>query len=205
VHGVRPRNIQVCHPGPVGSVGDVLLKSRMPQSTPDMTPKFDPYFTGHRHGANVQDGHEKSYGSRGRGARTRDSRWGGRRSFKNEYGWSVHDIQIPDKRTEPWVSSLGDYSWRNKVATVRDAKRTGSMFLPLPGGYEPEPNDLARGGSAVRVTDILGGDAPPGLDPLVTGGGLNHSYNFPTPVLTGPTNHGSSGKQPIGLGRPKII
>jgi hypothetical protein len=214
-YGILPKNIQTSHPGNVGSVGDVLVKSRCSVSTPAMTPRFDAYFIGHRHGGNVQDGNSVSYDSKGGGAKTRDTKWGGHRSFKTPYGWEHHDVQIPDKRTEPWVSSLGDYSWRNKVATVRDAKRTGNMFLPTPGGYQPEPGDLARGGSQIRLTNTLGGDAT--VDDIRTMNtlngkpigdaddvlnGINRSRDD---VVTGVIGGGVAGRQPIGLGMPKLV
>lgn len=59
------------------------------------------------------------------GADLEDSRWVGNRNFKTNVGWRVEDITQPDTFVEPFVASLGDYSWRNRIATTYEARRTG--------------------------------------------------------------------------------
>lgn len=53
-----------------------------------------------------------------------------------------------------------DYSWRNKLATVYNAKRTGNLFLPLPGGYVPAPGEIDRGSITPQVTGLEPGTVP---------------------------------------------
>lgn len=147
-------------PGAQGSVGDTLMGVRLRQSAPDMPTRWDKKFSGHNEiflGSNVSDGQSTSYVSGGGPARVYDSNWQSGRSFRTNYGWQVEDITIPDKNVEPFMSSLGDYTWRNKVATVYEALRTGDNFLPLPGPFRPADNVVPRAPS-VRVTDIIGGD-----------------------------------------------
>jgi hypothetical protein len=78
----------------------------------------------------------------------------------------VQDLTQPDTLVEPFVSSLGDYTWRNKVATTYEARRTGENFLPLPGEYRLAPGEISRGGQQVRVTDIVPGDYPLVQEPI---------------------------------------
>jgi len=73
----------------------------------------------------------------------------------------MQDLRQVDKLVTPFLSSTGDYSWQNKIATNIEARRTGSQFLPLPGGYEQSPGQVGRGGSGPRVTAVVGGDMPP--------------------------------------------
>lgn len=54
-----------------------------------------------------------------------------------------------------------DYSWRNKLATAYNAKRTGNLFLPLPGGYNPSPGEVERGSITPEVTNVEPGTVPP--------------------------------------------
>ena len=89
-----------------------------------------------------------------------DERWGGRHNFRTNVGWKVQDLTSPDKLVEPFVSSLGDYSWRNRIATTYEAKRTGEKFSSLPGEYTLAPGEISRSGNQVRVTDIVPGDYP---------------------------------------------
>lgn len=177
IHAVKPNNLTTSRPGRVGSVGDTVVKTRFRQSSPMMPWAYDPYWAGDRAnnlGSNVQDGNTVGYDNVGGPARCRDRQWVGNRSFRHQYGWSYHDVQSPDKRTEPWLSSLGDFSWRRKLATVRIAKRTGQLFSIVPGGYQPEPNDLLRGSSqpsaqvdGVPGTNVVGTGAIPMPQPVV--------------------------------------
>lgn len=162
IDGYRPLNrIQVISPGAVGSVGDVVVTPRLKQSAPELSERYDAAFAGQNSvflGSNVQDGQHVGYDSGGGPARLIDSNWSGNRSFKTRRGWYMQDIRAPDKLVEPFVSQLGDYSWRNKVATTYEALRTGENFLPLPGPYRLGPGEVPRGGMVPRVTDVNYGD-----------------------------------------------
>jgi hypothetical protein len=159
-HERRFNNTSIISPGAVGPVGDVLLGVRLAQSAPDMPTRWDKDFSGANEiflGSNVSDGQHRSYDSGGGPARVYDSNWGSGRSFKTNVGWRVEDIVIPDKNVQPFMGGLGNYTWRNKVATVYEALRTGENFLPLPGPFRPADGVVPRAPS-VRVTDIIGGD-----------------------------------------------
>lgn len=148
-------------PGPVGSVGDVICQPKLKHSAPELPIRWDMELGGKNltHlGSNVQDGNMKSYDSGGMGSVVHDSNWQSGRSFKTRLGWVVEDITKPDNLVEPFVSSLGDYTWRDKIATVYEARRTGTQFLPIPGQYQLSEGEYARGGNSVRVTDVIGGE-----------------------------------------------
>jgi len=148
-------------PGPVGSVGMVNCSPRLKHSFPDAALRWYKEFSGEmesRLGSNITDGTHRGYVNGGGLAKTVDSAWGGRRNTKTQRGWKWQDLRAPDKRHEPSLGSTPHYSWNNKLATVFEAKRTGSLFLPLPGGYGPEMRDIPRGGQVPYVTDVLGGN-----------------------------------------------
>lgn len=141
-------------PGPVGSVGDVVGSIRLKHSAPELNLRFrklDP-----SDGSNVQDGLKTSFTSNGLQARVIDSNWGGRRAFKTSHGWYLQDMRAEDRLHEPYLNSTPQYSWRNKIATTYEAKRTGNLFLPLPGGYNPSPGEIARGQILPVVTNVEG-------------------------------------------------
>lgn len=145
----------VMSPGVVGSVGDVVVTPFLKTSNPDLPRRVDKTFAGDRAvplGSNVQDGGDPSYSTDGYCARTYDSSWGGNRSFKFQTGWLIQDVRTPDKMVEPFVSQLGDYSWRNKIAKVTDSFKTGSYFANLPG--ELSSRGIPRGGQMPRTTDF---------------------------------------------------
>jgi hypothetical protein len=147
-------------PGSVGSVGDVNMTPRLKHSHPDMPLRFDRSFSGKNSvflGSNVQNGTQKSYDSGGGPARTVDSNWGGRRRFQTRHGYIFQDIRTPDDLVVPVLGTTPSYSWRNKVATNFEAKRTGELFLPLPGGYDLSAGQVPRGGTTPRITDIVPG------------------------------------------------
>lgn len=160
---VRPLNRwsnDYISPGVQGSVGDTLLGVRLRQSAPDMPMRWAKNFSGANEvflGSNISDGQSVGYDSGGGPARLYDSSWGSGRQFRTSVGWRVEDITAPDKNVEPFMSSLGDYTWRNKVATVYEALRTGENFLPVPGPFRPGDGEIPRAPS-VRVTDVIGGD-----------------------------------------------
>ena len=59
IRDVKPWHQSQSRPGPVGSVGDVIVKTRFRQSTPAMPWAYDPYWSGDRAnklGSNVTDG-----------------------------------------------------------------------------------------------------------------------------------------------------
>lgn len=147
-------------PGAVGSVGDVNPTPRLKHSCPDLPLRWAswayganaPYF-----GSNVQDGQWASFEDGGAQARLVNKRWSGQRGFRTCVGWKVEDITKPDTLVEPFVSSLGDYTWRNRIATTYEARKTGGAFSLLPNGYGLPPGEISRGGSEVRVTNIVPG------------------------------------------------
>jgi hypothetical protein len=167
-------------PGPVGSVGDANVTVRLKHSAPDLPIRWDPWTFGRNApylGQNVQDGQWESFEDGGGPPRLTDTRWGARTGFKTNVGWRIEDITEPDKlvrsvarltclQVEPFVSSLGDYTWRDRVATTYEARRSGGNFLPLPGGYQLSPGEISRGGQTPRVTDIVPGDVPLVQQPL---------------------------------------
>lgn len=145
------KNTYVISPGRVGSVGDVLGSVRLKQSAPDMAMRYEKSTYGKnesRLGSNVQDGFSQSYTSGGGPSRTLDSRWT-RRSFKTNHGWVHQDLRAPDKLLGERMGSTGRYDWYNRVANIYEAKRTGDMFLPLPGPYGPK--SMTRGSQAPRI------------------------------------------------------
>lgn len=148
-------NHQRIAPGRVGSLGVTNQTFRLKHSAPDMPLRNDPNFSGYkslRLGSNVQDGATLSYDSGGGPARTYDSNWNSGRSFKVANGWYYQDLRAPDTRIEPLMGSTGRYDWYNRVANVYESKRTGDLFLPLPGPYQIAPGEVPRGGMTPRVT-----------------------------------------------------
>jgi hypothetical protein len=215
IDAIRPMNKwhhDWIQPGIVGSVGDVNCQVRLKHSSPDMPIRWDPEFSGVKEtflGSVVQDGDANSFGGGGSGPRVNDSNWQSGRSFKTRRGWRVEDIRAPDNMVEPFVSSLGDYTWRDKIATVYEARRTGNQFLPLPGQYQLSPGEMARGGSAVRVTDVAGGDEVVGVGngSVMLNGLMDYSQATESPIPLGaygrniaPTYQGRMGGMP-GLNR----
>lgn len=145
------KSTRIISPGVVGSVGDVLGSVRLRQSTPGMATRYDKAFYGKnevRVGSNVQDGYSYSYNSGGGPSRTLDSNLE-RSSFKTTHGWIHQDLRAPDKSLGERMGSTGRYDWYNRVANVYEAKRTGDMFLPLPGPYGPQ--SMTRGSQIPRI------------------------------------------------------
>ena len=151
------KNTQIISPGIVGSVGDVLGSVRMKQSAPDMPMLYDSDYYGkneERVGSNVQDGFSYSYTSGGGPARLLDFNLN-RPSMKINHGWRYQDLRAPDKSLGERMGSTGRFDWYNRVANIYEAKRTGELFLPLPGGYQPG-DGVPRGGQVPRIvaTDV---------------------------------------------------
>lgn len=139
-------------PGAVGSVGDVNMQVRLSQSGPDVKMRFSKNFSKKKLkyiGSNVQDGYFGSGGS----ARTIQRKFGIRDAERTDIGWRKKDIVPLDNFREPIFAPLGPHKWRNTTAAVFRAKRTGSKFLPPPGGYSPNllpPKVLTRGNQYPR-------------------------------------------------------
>src|SRR5689334_12063841 len=94
-------------PGPVGSVGDVLLTPRLKSSLPGNF-NWDAEYYGPNeplYGSSISDGLYESYNSGGGPARTLDTVWYPRRQFKTSHGWYIQDLRAPDKRVEPIMGS----------------------------------------------------------------------------------------------------
>jgi hypothetical protein len=166
-------NFQRISPGAVGGVGDVNMLPRLRTSCAAMLPvRFDPTALVQEPiaGSNVQDGQVKSYDSNGGPARLYDTVWSGRRKRK-AVGARFQDLRAPDKAIEPIVVGSNQYSYKNMVATVVNARATGNKFLPLPGEYIA--TELTRGGLFPRITDI-GGDG------IVAGGNRSDGIKRPT-------------------------
>lgn len=180
----------VMQPGSVGSVGDVLPTSFLKTSCTDLPRRLDSTFAGAFAlplGSVVQNGTEPDFLTGGLGARTVDTNWDvPRRRVPIANGWRYQDLSPADMLVEPLVSSLGDFSWRNKLAKVQD-RVTG--FEQVPGEYSSD--GIPRGGMVPRIVDFSEGDmvsqqlgkqsflpAKP-KTPWV--------FGFETPVVTPPT------------------
>lgn len=153
-------------PGPVGSVGDVIGSIKLKHSCPDL--RIRSQKLSNTVGSNVQDGDKPSYTSDGYQARVMDSNWQSGRGFKTAHGWVIDDVRAEDRLHEPYLGSTPQYSWKNKIATIYNARRTGDLFLPLPGGYVPSPGEIMRGQVVPEITDIEPGEllaSDPPLNP----------------------------------------
>lgn len=193
VHNIQPKNITTSRPGRVGSVGEVNVRTRFRQSSPEMPWAYDPYWTGSRAnklGSNVQDGNTKGYDNHGGPASTNQKGWNGNRSFKHQYGFSIHDVQSADLSTTPIETPQGRVSWKTKVSSVRNVKSQGQFFLPM--GYTA--TGKPRGGLYPTST-AFGGTTPasqaydPETAPTVS---LDPNQKQPdNPLQEGPTRIGA--------------
>ena len=146
-------------PGPVGSVGDTLcavqLKSSLPgdyREAPWTKSKKE-----ERYGSNVQDGDKPSYDTGFKQGRVMDGFFGGERdSMFTQRGWVFQNLKPEDMYHDSIMESLPQYAWRNQVATINNAAKTGEKFARLPGGYEPGPNDIPRGGQKPGIVATEG-------------------------------------------------
>lgn len=144
----RPRRLnqtESLRPGNVASVGDVLTCGQLATSYPDAPIRFDENYYRKDLGSSIT---YEPY--------VYDSSWNMGRSENTVYGLKQQDLRAPDRLHEPTLGVVPQYEWRNKIATVYEAKRTGNKFLPLPGPYVPAPGEMVRGGQVVRTTDIEG-------------------------------------------------
>lgn len=140
-------------PGPVGSVGDALVSVKYKKSANYLPDRYDPIFPANNKvaGANVSDGMWYGYVSGGRVARTLQKPLGLQRGFKTAVGWLHEDVRRTDTSRQPIMGSTGQWGWKNKVATVYQAKRTGEMFLPEPMGYDSSQTSNPRGSQIPRI------------------------------------------------------
>jgi hypothetical protein len=145
-------NDYIISPGIVGSVGDALPTAFLKTSCTDLPRRVQKAFAGKKAlplGSIVQDGTSAGSLTKGLGARTIDSNWDvPRKRVPIANGIRFQELSAPDMLVEPLVSSLGDYSWRNKLAKVQD-RVTG--FEQVPGEYAS--TGIPRGGSVPRVVD----------------------------------------------------
>lgn len=182
IDAIRPMNRwdhSSIRPGPVGSVGAVNMTPRLKSTFPGDF-RWEKGFQGAdepMHGSNVSDGMHVGYNSGGGPAKVIDSNWGGRRRFETSHGWRYQDMRVPDRRIEPVLGTTPRYSWYNKIAEVRHAKDTGKLFAIPPGGVMGGPNGITRGGMYPRVTDVVGGDAGPGVSTADINDSVGQSVN----------------------------
>lgn len=146
VHKRRYNVMETARPGMVASVGDTLLTPQLKVSTPDMPVRYDKAFYDRPSNGSSMTPQPYVY----------DSNWNMGRSENVAYGLRQQDLRATDRLHEPFLQSTNQYMWRNKIATVYEAKRSGFKFLPLPGPYVPAAGEMVRGGQVVRVTDVEG-------------------------------------------------
>jgi hypothetical protein len=142
----RLNQMESCRPGMVGSVGDANIFPQLAVSTPGLPIRWDQNFIKRQDNGSIVTGQPYVY----------DSSWNMGRSENTAYGLRQQDLRAPDRLHEPTLQSIPQYQYRNKIATVYEAKRTGQKFLPLPGPYQISVGEISRGGQVVRVTDIQG-------------------------------------------------
>lgn len=145
-------NDYVMRPGNVGTVGDALTTPFLKTSCTDLPRRKEQTFAGKRSvllGSVVQNGTLPDLLTGGLGARTVDANWDiRRRKVPIANGWRSQELDVPDVLVEPLLSSLGDFSWRNKLAKVQD-RVTG--FEQVPGEYTS--TGIPRGGAVPRMVD----------------------------------------------------
>lgn len=144
----RYDNFKTCQPGMVCSVGDVLSRTRLAQSSPDLAMRW--YQKNNNPGSIPSDLLKVKNGlmnHQGRG-------------FMTENGIRIQDVVEGDNYVDPVVGSIGNFGWRNKVACVYESRRTGANFLPLPGYQGLLSGEQPRGGSTLDVIDIVGEPVP---------------------------------------------
>lgn len=149
-------------PGPVGSVGDANLQSRLKSSLPGefrwekkTYGKNEPSF-----GSNVSDGTDTSFSSGGGPARTMDNFWGGRRDMSTSRGWKFQNLRPEDvqESSDPVMGALPQLSWKMQLAAVKDRQRTGNLFRTRRGGLIDAPRGPVRGGNVPTVVAQAGED-----------------------------------------------
>ena len=142
----RLNQMETARPGLEGSVGDTLVTPQLAVSTPGMSVRYDKQFYDRPSNGSLIS--PQPY--------VMDSNWNMDRSENTVYGLRQQDLRAPDRLHEPTLAGVPQYMWRNQVATVYEAKRSGFKFLPLPGPYQVSAGEMVRGGQVVRTTDIEG-------------------------------------------------
>lgn len=132
-------------PAMTGSVGVPLVADQLATSMPDMPIRYAPESTREGLGSSLS-AQPTVY----------DSHWNMGRGEINAYGMMQQDLRVPDLLHEPTLGGLPQYTYRNQIATLYNAKRTGFNFLPLPGPYQVSPGEMVRGGQVVRTTEMEG-------------------------------------------------
>ena len=174
------KNSWVTQPGIVGSVGDVNVTPRLPQSAPDFAIRLDAVWAGKnavRLGSSV--GVARGFEDFGRQRRVAN-------------GWVYQDLRVPDKRTSPLVTSTPAWGETNRIATVYQARTNGANFLPLPQGYTP--NGVPRGAQVPQHTVIAESQNQPssGLGVIAPPDAQGQLKNGPQTLFTGSFDVGSN-------------
>lgn len=146
VHKKRLNVMESARPGMQASVGDTLITPQLAVSTPGMPVRNDKIFYDRPSNGSLMT--PQPY--------VMDSNWNMGRSENVAYGLIQQDLRAPDRLHEPINIGVPQYSWRNKIATVYEAKRSGFKFLPLPGPYKLAAGEMVRGGQVARTTDVEG-------------------------------------------------
>jgi hypothetical protein len=137
--------MEPARPGMVASVGDALTRVRLPQSAPESETRYEPG-TGMAESGSMMSRQPYVY----------DYNWSMGRNERTVVGLIQQDIRVADRLHEPVTAAEPRYDWYNKIGRLFESKRTGNMFLPLPGVYQLGPGEVARGGQVVRQTDMDG-------------------------------------------------
>lgn len=188
-------NKDAIRPGPVGSVGDVLLGVRLKQSAPELAGRWDASYSGKNEvysGSNIADGYHAGFTSGGGVAKTLTKRMPYRQGFKTPVGWIKEDVRPVDRTRTALMGSLGQYSWDAQVGRIERASSTGEFFKPLPGGYAAGEGQVPRGSQIPRiVAESTGeGNALPPTEVKVTDPDFGERGSIPNPA----------GNQPQGPG-----
>ncbi len=162
IDAIKPLNrwdYSSIRPGVVGSVGDCLITERLKSSLPGDFRWQQEYYGSKEsnYGSSISNGTQRSFNSGGGPAKTVDTNWGGRRSFKVRHGWVMQDLVAPDTSVTSQLGATPQYSWRNKIAEVNHARTTGDLF-PIPRGGLLQGGGVPRGGQVPRVTDVVQDD-----------------------------------------------
>jgi hypothetical protein len=146
-------------PGVVGSVGDALCAVQFKSSFPGDY-REAPYTKGKkelRFGSNVQNGDLPSFDTGYMQPRVMDGFFGGERdSLYTQRGWIFQNLKEEDMFHDSIMGSTPQYKWRNQVATINNAAKSGEKFRDLPNGYQPGPNDVPRGGQKPGIVGSEG-------------------------------------------------
>ena len=180
-------NKDAIRPGPVGTVGDVLLGVRLKQSAPELPQRWDPSFSGKNEvfsGSNVSDGYSPGFTTGGGVARTITRRMPYRQGFKTPVGWVMEDIVPTERSRTALMGSVGQYSWESKVGEIKRAKTTGEFFKPLPLGYGLADGVTPRGSNIPRiVAESTGeGNALPPTEIKITDPVFGENGSIPNPA-----------------------